>query len=78
MALALLLQTSGADALVEVEGLVALALVSGPGMDWPNVSYFSAQGMAKELYLPWNPEYNLWYSFCFSAAAVPLLTTAAS
>lgn len=56
----------------------ALALVSGPGMDWPDVAYFSALGMAKELYLCWNPEYDMWHSFCFSAAAVPLFATAAS
>ena len=49
----------------------AMVLVSGPGMDWPDVVHPSVLDPAKELRLPWNPEYDLWHSFWFSAAAVP-------
>ena len=49
----------------------AMVLVSVPGMDWPDVVHPSALDPAKELRLPWNPEYDLWHSFWFSAAAVP-------
>ena len=49
----------------------AMVLVSGPGMDWPDVVPPSVLDPAKELRLPWHPEYDLWHSFWFSAAAVP-------
>lgn len=42
-----------------------------PGMDWPDTVPPSALDPAKELRLPWNPEYDLWHSFWFSAAAIP-------
>ncbi len=40
-------------------------------MDWPDTVPPSALDPAKELRLPWNPEYALWHSFWFSAAAIP-------
>lgn len=49
----------------------AMVLVSGPGLDWPDVVHPSALDPARELRLPWNPEYDLWHSCWFSAAAVP-------
>lgn len=49
----------------------AMVLVSGSGMDLPDVVHPSVLDPAKELRLPWNPEYDLWHSFWFSAAAVP-------
>lgn len=45
--------------------------MSGPGPDWPDTVHPSALDPAKELRLPWNPEYDLWHSFWFSTAAVP-------
>ena len=49
----------------------SMVLVSGPGPDWPDTVHPSALDPAKELRLPWNPEYDLWHSFWFSTAAVP-------
>lgn len=49
----------------------AMVLVTAPGLDWPGTVHPSALDPTKELRLPWNPEYDLWHSFWFSAAAVP-------
>lgn len=49
----------------------AMVLVTGPGLDWPDRVAPSWLDPAKELRLPWNPEYDLWHSFWFSPAAVP-------
>lgn len=48
-----------------------MVLVTGPGLPWPEVVHPSSLDPAKELRLPWNPEYDLWHSFWFSASAVP-------
>lgn len=49
----------------------AMVLLTGPGLPWPETVHPSQLDPAKELRLPWNPEYDLWHSFWFSAAAVP-------
>lgn len=49
----------------------AMVLLTGPGLPWPETIHPSQLDPAKELRLPWNPEYDLWHSFWFSAAAVP-------
>ena len=49
----------------------AMMLLTGPGLDWPDTVHPSRLDPSKELRLPWNPEYDLWHSFWFSAAAVP-------
>jgi len=49
----------------------AMVLLTGPGPGWPEIVHPSALDPAKELRLPWNPEYDLWHSFWFSAAAAP-------
>ena len=41
------------------------------GADWPETVHPSRLDPAKELRLPWNPEYDLWHSFWFSEAAAP-------
>ena len=48
-----------------------MVLLTGPGPDWPETVHPSALDPSKELRLPWNPEYDLWHSFWFSAAAAP-------
>ena len=49
----------------------AMVLLTAPGLPWPEVIHPSMLDPAKELRLPWNPEYDLWHSFWFSAAASP-------
>lgn len=46
----------------------AMVLVTGLGLNWPETVHPSALRPEKELRLPWNPEYDLWHSFWFSAA----------
>jgi DNA-binding transcriptional LysR family regulator len=48
-----------------------MVLIAGPELDWPETVHPSALDPSKELRLPWNPEYDLWHSFWFSAAAAP-------
>ena len=48
-----------------------MVLLTGPGPDWTEPVHPSRLDPAAELRLPWNPEYDLWHSFWFSAAAVP-------
>lgn len=48
-----------------------MVLLTAPGLPWPGTVHPSQLDPAKELRLPWNPEYDLWHSFWFSAAAVP-------
>lgn len=48
-----------------------MVLVTGPELPWPDRVHPSRLDPAKELRLPWNPEYDLWHSFWFSPAAVP-------
>lgn len=49
----------------------SMVLLTGPGLPWPETVHPSRLDPAKELRLPWNPEYDLWHSFWFSAAAAP-------
>ena len=49
----------------------AMVLLTGPGAEWPEAVHPSQLDPSKELRLPWNPEYDLWHSFWFSAAAAP-------
>lgn len=49
----------------------SMVLLTAPGLPWPETVHPSQLDPAKELRLPWNPEYDLWHSFWFSAAAVP-------
>lgn len=49
----------------------AMVLLTGPGLDWPETVHPSRLNPSRELRLPWNPEYDLWHSFWFSAAAAP-------
>ena len=49
----------------------AMVLITRPGLDWPEVVHPSALEAGKELRLPWNPEYDLWHSFWFSAVESP-------
>jgi len=49
----------------------AMVLLTGPGLDWPEPVHPSRLDPSRELRLPWNPEYDLWHSFWFSAAAAP-------
>ena len=49
----------------------AMVLLTAPGQPWPETVHPSQLDPAKELRLPWNPEYDLWHPFWFSAAAVP-------
>lgn len=48
-----------------------MVLLTGPGQLLPPRVRPTQLDPAKELRLPWNPEYDLWHSFWFSAAAVP-------
>ena len=48
-----------------------MLLLTGPGLDWPDAVHPSRLDPSRELRLPWNPEYDLWHSFWFSAAAAP-------
>lgn len=48
-----------------------MVLLTGPGLPWPKVVHPTMLDPSKELRLPWNPEYDLWHSFWFSAASVP-------
>lgn len=48
-----------------------MVLLTGPGPDWTEPVHPSRLDPAAELRLPWNPEYDLWHSFWFSAAAAP-------
>lgn len=48
-----------------------MALLTAPGLPWPETVHPSRLDPSRELRLPWNPEYDLWHSFWFSAAAVP-------
>ena len=48
-----------------------MLLLTGPEVSLPPVVHPSQLNPAAELRLPWNPEYDLWHSFWFSAAAVP-------
>jgi DNA-binding transcriptional LysR family regulator len=48
-----------------------MVLVTGPNSHWPELVHPAQLDPAKELRLPWNPEYDLWHSFWFSSAAVP-------
>lgn len=48
-----------------------MVLLTGPGADWPETVHPSWLDPARELRLPWNPEYDLWHSFWFSPAAAP-------
>jgi len=47
-----------------------MVLLTRPGSELPQVVCPTMLDPAKELRLPWNPEYDLWHSFWFSAAAV--------
>ncbi|MCI9156346.1 MAG: LysR family transcriptional regulator [Lawsonibacter sp.] len=49
----------------------AMVLLTGPVLDLPRVVHPSQLDPAKELRLPWNPEYDLWHSFWFRASAAP-------
>lgn len=49
----------------------AMVLLTAPGLPWAETVHPSQLDPSKELRLPWNPEYDLWHSFWFSAAAVP-------
>ena len=49
----------------------AMVLLTGPGLDWPETVHPSRLDPSRELRLPWNPEYDLWHSFWFRAAATP-------
>ena len=49
----------------------AMMLLTGPGLDWPDMVHPSRLDPSRELRLPWNPEYDLWHSFWFSAASSP-------
>ncbi|RJW39229.1 LysR family transcriptional regulator [Clostridiales bacterium TF09-2AC] len=51
-----------------------MTLVTGPGLPWPDRVHPSQLDPAKELRMPWNPEYDLWHSFWFSTAAVSRAT----
>lgn len=48
-----------------------MALVTGPGSELPRRVHPSQLDPARELRLPWNPEYDLWHSFWFSGGAQP-------
>ncbi len=48
-----------------------MVLVTGPDCPLPETVRPSELDPSRELRLPWNPEYDLWHSFWFSAAAVP-------
>ncbi len=48
-----------------------MVLLTGPGLDWPETVRPSQLDPARELRLPWNPEYDLWHTFWFSAAVSP-------
>jgi DNA-binding transcriptional LysR family regulator len=48
-----------------------MLLVTGAASQWPEVVSPAQLDPAKELRLPWNPEYDLWHSFWFSSSAVP-------
>ena len=48
-----------------------MVLLTGQDCPWGQTVHPSQLDPAKELRLPWNPEYDLWHSFWFSAAAVP-------
>lgn len=49
----------------------AMVLLTGPEADWPETVHPSRLDPSRELRLPWNPEYDLWHTFWFSAAAAP-------
>ena len=48
-----------------------MVLLTASELDWPETVHPSQLDPAAELRLPWNPEYDLWHSFWFSAAATP-------
>lgn len=48
-----------------------MVLVAGEGSGLPETVHPSRLDPSRELRLPWNPEYDLWHSFWFSAAAEP-------
>lgn len=48
-----------------------MVLVTAPGLPLPPIVHPSQLDPGRELRLPWNPEYDLWHSFWFSASAVP-------
>ena len=48
-----------------------MVLIAGMDSGLPEEVHPSQLNPAKELRLPWNPEYDLWHSFWFSAAASP-------
>jgi len=48
-----------------------MVLVTGPGSSLPETVRPSALDPARELRLPWNPEYDLWHSFWFSGGVQP-------
>lgn len=49
----------------------AMVLLTRPELSWPETVHPSRLDPSKELRLPWNPEYDLWHSFWFSAASTP-------
>ena len=49
----------------------AMVLLTAPGLSLPDTVHPSRLDPSRELRLPWNPEYDLWHSFWFSASAVP-------
>ncbi len=59
----------------QVETLPALrsemVLLTRPGCPLPGTVHPAMLDPARELRLPWNPEYDLWHAFWFSAAAAP-------
>jgi len=48
-----------------------MLLVTGPQSHLSPSVHPSALDPSRELRLPWNPEYDLWHSFWFSASAAP-------
>lgn len=48
-----------------------MVLVTGPDSPLPPSVHPSQLDPARELRLPWNPEYDLWHSFWFSSGAQP-------
>ena len=49
----------------------AMVLLAGPEAPGSETVHPSQLDPSRELRLPWNPEYDLWHSFWFSAAAAP-------
>jgi len=48
-----------------------MVLLAPPGCSWPEAVRPSDLDPARELRLPWDPEYDLWHSFWFSSGAQP-------